>query len=125
MGMSYDEKDETIERLLIRNRELRYDVEVLEKAAKVKDENNLKLAEKVEEQERKIKSLEAELDKAIDNHVKLTPFEASLCVYHLAANAKLLCKTDVSFHDGRSYKYSEVLKEIAYMLLSLYGEKCS
>ena len=125
MGMSYNVKDETIDRLVLRNRELRYDIEVLEKAAKAKDENNLKLAEKVEEQERKIKSLEAELDKAIDNHIKLTPFEASLCVYHLAANAKFLCKTDVSFHDGRSYKYSEVLKEIAYMLLSLDGEKCS
>lgn len=125
MGMSYNANDETIDRLVHRNRELRYDIEVLEKAAKVKDENNLKLAEKVEEQERKIKNLEAELDKAIDNNIKLTPFEASLCVYHLAANAKLLCKTDVSFHDGRSYKYSEVLKEIAYMLLSLDGEKCS
>lgn len=125
MFVSYGANDETIDRLVHRNRELRYDIEALERAAKVKDENNLKLSKKVEEQERKIKNLEAELDKAIDNNIKLTPFEASLCVYHLAANAKLLRETDVSFHDGRSYKYSEALKEIAYMLLSLDGEKCS
>ena len=125
MFVSYGANDETIDRLVHRNRELRYDIEALERAAKVKDENNLKLSKKVEEQERKIKNLEAELDKAIDNNIKLTPFEASLCVYHLAANAKLLRETEVSFHDGRSYKYSEALKEIAYMLLSLDGEKCS
>lgn len=125
MGVSYTVKDETIDRLLESNKTLRDEIARLKTEAKAKNENNLKLAEKVKEQEGKIRTLEAELDKAIDNNIKLTPFEASLCVYHLAANAKLLRETEVSFHDGRSYDYSKVLKEIAYMLLSLDGEKCS
>ena len=96
MGMSYSAKDETIDRLIETNKTLRDEIKHLKTEVKAKNENNLKLAEKVKEQEGKIRTLEAELDKAIDNNIKLTPFEASLCVYHLAANAKLLRKTENS-----------------------------
>ena len=49
MGVSYSVKDETIDRLVERNRELRDELDFMKKAAKAKDENNAKLANKIAE----------------------------------------------------------------------------
>lgn len=60
--MSYNVKDETIDRLVDRNRELRDELDLMKKAAKAKDENNAKLANKIAELNRENTNLNAEID---------------------------------------------------------------
>lgn len=62
MGVSYSVKDETIDRLVERNRELRDELDFMKKAAKAKDENNAKLANKIAELNRENMNLNAEID---------------------------------------------------------------
>ena len=62
MGVSYSVKDETIDRLVERNRELRDELDSMKKAAKAKDENNAKLANKIAELNRENMNLNVEID---------------------------------------------------------------
>lgn len=103
MGVSYNEKDETIDRLVIRNRELRCELERVKEAADRRAKHNVDLAKKINELRKENENLNAEIDSyraAIRNMVGcMTGLANKLTVG--AENMSTLAKSVESMYLGK------------------------